>query len=164
MAKYLLVSLAVLAVVLGSGYLVYQRGYKDGFRDVQSEWRLRETALVARVAKLEFQHDQDQKEIADEAERTRKEHAAVDAAVRVEYEQRLSASARRAEVYRTQATASAATAGDLAAHAARLDAALERGINLVQRLQAALGLREDQLKLLGEQLQRDRALASERIQ
>lgn len=164
MAKYLLVSLVVLAVVLGSGYLVYRHGYKTGFQDVQSEWRRRETELAAKVAKLEAQHDRDQEEIAHEAERTRKDHAAVDAALRAEYERRMSAHQRRAEVYRTQAATSAATAGDLAAHAARLDAALERGINLVERLQAALGLREDQLKLLGQQLQRDRALASERIQ
>lgn len=164
MAKYLLVSLAVLAVVLGSWYLVYQRGYKTGYQDVQSEWRQRETRLVARVAELEAQHAKDQQEIAHEVERLRKEHAAVVADQRAEYERRLSVSDRRAEVYRTQAAAGASAARDLADHAARLDRSLEEGLALVRELAAALGLREDQLRVLGEQVRRDRALASERIQ
>lgn len=165
MGKVIFSSSILLLLVLSlSGYAVYKHGYRDGFEDVQSEWRQREAVLATRVAEMEARHAVDQQEVADAAARIRKEHAAADAALRVESQQRLSASARRAEVYRTQATTSAATARDLAAHATRLDSALERGIDLVQRLQAALGLREDQLKLLGEQFQLDRALVSERIQ
>jgi hypothetical protein len=164
MTRTLLLSLMVLLVILGSGYAIYRHGYKLGYEDVQSEWRQREAKLVARVAELEAVHARAQEEVAREAQSLREAHLADVAAQRAVYEQRLSQSARRAEVYRSQAEAGTVAARDLAAHAARLDSTLEEGRGLVRELRTTLGLREDQLRLLGKQIMSDRQTASENMQ
>lgn len=163
MAKTLLLSLLILLALLGGGYAMYRVGYSRGFQDVQAEWEQQESRLATKVRELEQRHAALQEEVALEAKRVREAHQADVAAQRLVYEQRLSQSARRAEVYRVQAEAGTASAGDLAAHAARLDRALEEGRGLVRELRSALGLREDQLRLLGQQLKSDRRLASEEL-
>lgn len=157
MTKTLLLSLVILLVVYGS----YHFGYDQGFSDVQEEWKQQESSLVTRVAELEAQHAVRQEQVAREAQELRIAYEADVLSQRTAYEQRLSQAARRAEVYRSQAAAGSASSGDLAAHAARLDRSLEEGRGLVRELRSALGLREDQLRLLGQQLESDRRLAAE---
>jgi hypothetical protein len=164
MVKLLLSSLVVLGIVLGGGYTLYRHGYKVGFQDVQAEWRQREALLVKRVAELEAQHTEKQKEVAHEAEILRKEHVADVASQRIVYEQRLSQSDRRAQVYRTQANACDASTRNLATHAANLDRSLEEGRGLVRELGSHLRFCENRVRLLGEVIKADRELMQERMQ
>lgn len=75
-----------------------------------------------------------------------------------EYAGRLLKSEQRASVYQRQAEGGAAECRSLASHAARLDASLEEGRSVVRELRATLGLRDDQLKALADQIKADRQL------
>ena len=164
MWKLLLSSLVVLGMVLGGGYALYRHGYKVGFQDVQAEWRQRETSLAKRVAELEAQHTEKQKEVAREAEILRKEHVADVVRISDDYKQRLSQSDRRAQVYRTQANACDASTRSRATHAADLDRSLEEGRGLVRELGSHLRFCEDRVRLLGDVIKADRWLTQERMQ
>lgn len=163
MIKVLLSSLVILVIVITGGYLLYRHGYKVGFQDVQVEWRQQEGKLIAQVAELEARHAKQIKDIADEAERTRKEHEANVTGQRTVLEQRLSQSNRRAQVYRTQADACGTSSRDLAAHAASLDRSLEEGRGLVLELRSHLGFCENRVRLLGDVIKSDRQLAMEKM-
>ena len=163
MTKYLLSSVVVLVVILGAAYFVYQHGYKNGSQDKDTLWRQQEAVLLQRIREVEARHSEQQQELAREAQQVQKQHEAAVAAQRDVYEQRLSQSSRRAEVYRAQAEAGTASSRDLAAHAALLDRTLEEGRGLVQELRTGLGFCEDRVRLLGQQLIIDRQLATEEL-
>lgn len=163
--RKLLPYLLATAVTLGLGYALYQRGYDRGSRDVRSEWdqdkaatKAAHDALTLTYAKREESQRLEQEKIADELAQARKQHEAALSNQRINFEQRLLQSSRRAEVYQRQAEAGATARRDLASHAARLDRALEEGRGLVEELGAALRLRDHQLKLLGDQIRNDRRL------
>lgn len=166
-AKKALPYLLVTCVIVGLGLAVYHHGYTRGVTEIRLEWEQDKAALRAeydslvlkaaqQAARQEEQHRLAQQEIADELAQTRKDHGVATARLRADFGQRLLQSDRRADVYQRQAQAGASAQRDLAGHAARLDRALEEGVGLVGELQAALGLREHQLVLLGRQIRRDR--------
>lgn len=85
-------------------------------------------------------------------------HEVALAAVRAEFTQRLRSSETRAGIYQRQAEAGPAQCRDLAAHAARLDRALEEGRGLVQELRLTVGQRDNAIRSLSDQIRADRKL------
>lgn len=157
---------AIVAIILGA---VAAKGYKagvlDGKAEIQEQWDADKEAarksyddLVRQLAKQEGIHAAEQQRISNELVRVRENLASSLAAQRSVYEQRLLQSSRRSEVYRDQAEASIASCRSLASHAAELDRTLEEGRHLVGELRQTVGLRDNQLTLLGEQILLDRKL------
>jgi hypothetical protein len=134
--------------------LSYQFGYVKGSQAIQAEIKNAYDAMAVQ----EVEHQKKQKEIADALAQVRTEHETTLASQRAVFDQRLLQSDRRAQVYQRQAQAGAAAQRDLASHAAQLDRALEEGRDLVRELGSTLGLRDHQLKLLGDQIRADRQL------
>lgn len=168
MEKSVTVILAI-GLAISLGYIVYQYGYTKGAEDIQSKWAEDRAATEAanlrlsiECAKQEENHRITQEGITNELAKARKEHEAVLSNQRIDFEHRLLQSARRAEVYQHQADSDASERRDLANHAARLDRALEEGRGLVLELSATLGLRERQLKQLGDQIRNDRQLFADK--
>jgi hypothetical protein len=161
MTKILLSSLIILITVGIGGYKLYHHGYKNGAQSKESEWRQRESKLLIQINELEVKHAKQQKDIADEVEYARKNHAADVASQRIVYEQRLSQSDRRSKVYRTQAEACDTSSRDLADHAAKLDRSLEEGRGVVRELWSALRFCEDRVSILGDVIKNDRKLSTE---
>ena len=166
--KSWLLPLALVLVAIGLTFLAYRYGYDAGSKAVKLEWeksqienlKAREE-LLTQIAKREEAYQIEQKRIVDELARARQEHAKAISNQRIDYEQRLLQSTRRADMYRDQAEADAVARRNLAEHTARLDRALEEGRELVGELATALRFREHQLKMLGEQLMANRQLLGE---
>lgn len=163
--RNLLLCLLGAGVVLVLGYVVYRHGYNHGSQEVRLQWEQDKAAAQAAYAELFRQmdlqqeaHREVQERIARDLVQVRQQHEEALAVQRTVYEQRLLQSARRADVYRSQAETGAASCRDLAGHAARLDEALEEGRDLVRELGSTLGLRDHQLKLLSGQIRNDRQL------
>lgn len=163
--RILLLCAIVTGILVGTYAYGYARGYRAGAAEIQAQWDADKQAareahdeLVQKLAKQEAVHASDQEQIAHDLAQARSSFDVALAGQRDVYEHRLLQSARRGQVYRDQAEASATSCRDLAGHAAELDRALEEGVGLVGELQEALGLREHQLKLLGDQILDDRRL------
>lgn len=151
--------------LLGAIYGVYNYGYGRGENAVQSEWNKeklsRHDATKKVEGKIELKEDihaGKSQEITNELSEAKARHARTVAQLNAAYAERLRRIEERDRVYRAQSTAGAAEQARLASHAAELDRALEEGIHLVDELQATLGQREDELKLLGAQIISDRQL------
>lgn len=114
--------------------------------------------LTGKIQAKEFAHRQESVQVAEELRKTEGNYEKAVADLRVERRERLQLSAERSAAYKRLAEAGPAGSGDLASHAAKLDGALEEGRSLVGELQAALGQREDQLRLLGAQIVNDRKI------
>lgn len=71
---------------------------------------------------------------------------------------RLLESERRAEYYRQQASSCSTLSRNAGDYTARLDRQLTEGINLVRELSELIKHRDEQLKIVGEQLKLDREL------
>ena len=150
-------------ILVGVYWYGYSRGYASSAVDVQARQQESEKAvqvahdqLIKKLADEVATHAQKQQQVASELAQSRRNHSLALSAQQSVYEQRLLQSARRAEVYRDQAEASAASCRDLASHAARLDQALEEGRGLVNEFRETLGLRDQQLMLLARQIEADR--------
>lgn len=155
-------ALAVIALLFVA-WAIHHHGYKAGSQEIQAAWNedklLQQEAhqkLVDEYAKREQAHQAENERISHELAEARKAHDAALADQRAAHQQRLLLSEGRAAVYRRQAEAGTAECRDLAGHAARLDRALEQGRGLVQELRGTLGLRDQQLRHLGEQILNDR--------
>ncbi len=160
--KSLLYKLGGATAILSLTFLLGQQvGRAEGERqrtEVMAELKAKEDALHILNSQLETIHESNQKEINRALEAAKYESDAALAAARSEYAGRLRQSESRAGAYQRMSQADAAERVRLAEHAARLDAALEEGIFVVAELQAALGLRDQQLKQLGQQILADRKL------
>lgn len=152
-------------LIIGSllGYAIYRHGYTNGANKIKVQWQQEQaevqnafTGLLIKTAKLGEAHRLEQEKITNELQKLRETHVSDLAQQRSAYEQRLLQSSRRAAVYERQAQAGEDSRRDLASHAAELDRTLEEGRELVKELGTTLRLREDQLKLLGEQMLNDR--------
>lgn len=154
--------IAAVAIAGGIVYGAYSIGSKNGF--ARSEVvRLSDNAkheesiklLKADYAKREDEHRDKNRTIAFQLGEQKTQHAVALADVARKYEQRLHNSTKRAEIYERQAAAGEAQCRDLASHAAKLDASLERGRLVVEGLTRTLRFRDQQLILLGEKIMSD---------
>lgn len=167
--KTLFSSKWVYLIVVGATALAlwgtYSLGSSSGEASVQKKWDDQKIADLREANRLkdenalkEAKHrtevDDLQKELRDAKSSHESELARIDA----EYADRLRKSEGRAAIYQRQAEGGAAQCRSLASHAARLDASLEEGRQLVEELRATLGLRDRQLIQLGEQIKADRRL------
>lgn len=78
--------------------------------------------------------------------------------LRSDYAVRLRTAETRAGVYQRQAESGPTTCGSLASYTAELDRSVEEGRSLVRELTTTLRFRDEQLIMLGKQIQLDRAL------
>lgn len=165
LTKILLLGLIVITA-LGS---TYWYGHTRGAASIQAQWDADKEAdrisywnmrnkLAQKLAEQEATHVAGQKQVSDELAQVREAHGVALLAQRSGYEQRLLQSSRRAQVYREQAEGSTTSCRDLAGHAAQLDRTLEEGRSLVAELRGTLGLRDQQVTLLGKQILTDRLL------
>lgn len=161
--RIVLLSLIMALIVGGLYWYGYSQGYAASSAAVQAHWEQEAKAEAQHHAELVQKLTTDlavqvqkQEQVAHELAQLRQAHAAVLSARKSAHRQRLLQSARRAEVYRDQAEAGAASCGSLASHAAQLDRALEEGRGLVDELRETLGLRDRQVRLLGQQIENDR--------
>jgi hypothetical protein len=155
---------SITCLILGlSCWFGYRQGMGQGMATVQAKWDADKIAQQKFQLELQEQFFEQealyyakQEYYAHELALLRKNHATDLSNQRTIYEQRLLQSARRSEVYQSQAEASVASCRDLASHAARLDRALEEGRGLVEEFRETLRFREQQLIFLGEQILSDR--------
>ena len=91
-------------------------------------------------------------------EKVKNEHENAIAAVHAEYVDRLHESDSRAGTYQRLSQGAAAERASLASYAAQLDRSLTEGRSLVRELRETVRLRDEQLIVLGKQLENDRSL------
>ena len=159
--KYAAVSFAVVFIV-GECVLL---GVKHGESTINAKWQKekRETAeallvLNGKIKQQEFGHRQETTRIDEQLRKTEDRYEEATSALVAERTQRLRQSDQRAATYAAQAQAGSDQCRSVAGHAAELDRSLEEGRGLVGELKEALGRRDDQLRLLGAQINNDRSL------
>ena len=143
----------------------YTLGSKSGEASIQRQWdaqilkdkRAEEKQREANE-KAEAEHRQQVSALQQELRDAQTSHRTELDRIAGEYAGRLLKSEQRASVYQRQAEGGAAECRSLASHAARLDASLEEGRSVVRELRATLGLRDNQLKALADQIKADRQL------
>lgn len=154
---------AVLTAVIF--YVIYNHGYTNGANAKQLAWNNEKAQyektlkdMQDQMTQNENEHRLEQSRISSDLAEANKKHAVALATVRAEYASRLRDSSERASIYQRQAQAGTVEQRGLASHTAKLDLALVEGIALVRELTETIGLRDQQLILVGEQIQNDRRL------
>lgn len=168
LGKKLLKASPYIAAILLLAYCVnwiHQDGVEQGRSEVRQEWGVVEkhrqdeiTRIKEEYAQREAQHRAENTRITHELAEATKAYELAVGQLAADYGQRLSLSEKRAGIYQRQAEAGAAECRSLAEHAGRLDSALEEGRSLVQEFRATLGLRDQQVKSLANQIRNDRKL------
>lgn len=155
--------ITALAVFLGSWLVNY--GVNKGRQQVQAEWNQEKEARAEVIRKLQTSYAQLEDKYREESRQSvlrlsqaNERHFIAIADIRHEYLGRLRKAEDRVSIYQRQAQSGTTERDSLASHTAKLDAALERGIDLVGRLEATLRLRDEQLIIIGKQLLAERAL------
>lgn len=145
--------------------VVFHIGSTQGASAVQVKWDAENkrrdeatTKIEKRNKDLSAENERLSGQITKNLENSNAKYQEGLSAGRAEYAGRLQQSTTREGIYRKQAQGSAAERDRLASHAAELDRSLEEGRHLVRELRETLGLREDQLRQLGEQIKADRSL------
>ena len=143
-------------------------GYKKGSAHVQQMWDKERATLLATALKVEQDNrakeaEHRKKTVALEAllKETEAQYEEALAAVRTDFGNWMRVSEERAARYRSWAEAESGQQQRLADHAARLDAALEKGRSLVAEFKVSLGQCQRDLRILGEQIAIDRNLTGE---
>lgn len=161
----IIILLATILVAIAYTKAVQHFAYKAGADSVQSKWdeeNGRRDLETERIKAKNLQLSQENKDLSAQIttslENANAKHAKALAAVRAEFDARMRKSETRAGIYREQAEGGTAECQRLASHAAELDRSLEQGRSLVEELRTTLGLRDEQLRQLGEQIRADRAL------
>lgn len=162
--KYLpyLIAAVITAVIF---YAIYSHGYTNGSNAKQLAWNKEKAqyeqtlkTMQEQMTQNENEHRNEQSRITSDLAEADKKHAVALATVRAEYANRLRDSSERASIYQRQAEAGTIEQRNLASYTAKLDLALVEGIALVRELTETIGLRDQQLILVGEQIQNDRRL------
>ncbi len=160
--------LLFLALVVWLGFKIYDAGSVHGASVVQGECNAEKAKYdqaisdeKAKVSTLEEEHRNEVTRINRELSDAKRGYEVELARIGAEYRDRMRSSEKRADVYRRQAEAGGDQCRGLGSHAARLDASLEEGRALVRELGQNLGLCQQRVKLLGEQIRADRNLLEE---
>lgn len=137
--------------------------YKEGQEKTQAAWDLERQQTTARMNVLQgkydalsLEHSGESTRIANALKAQDETHKQVLAGIAADAAVRLRSSEDRAAIYQRQAQGGAAQCGDLASYAAQLDRALEQGRSLEREYRETLGLRDQQIILLGSQIKADR--------
>lgn len=165
---HLVLGLAIVGGVSYVGYRLHSSGVESGRAEKQKEWDA-ETfdyneeikRIQAEYAEKEALHRRNNTRITHELAEANRTHAVEIATMQSDFDRRLQLSNQRSAVYQRQAEGGAAECRSLASHASRLDASLEEGRSLVRELRATLGLRDQQVKALADQIRNDRSLLEE---
>ncbi len=154
---------ALMLFLLGSW--IYNSGSTHGASVVQAKWDKQKKSDADAIQALKDEYDakeeshrNENREITHELAEAQKSHEVALAEQRAEYDRRLQLSSERAAIYQRKAEGGAVECRSLASYATQLDTTLEEGRSLVRELRQTLGLREQQLTLLGNQIKNDRAL------
>lgn len=132
-----------------------ERGALTDYKDRQSE----ETSkLVSKMNKLVHENNVLSQENTLELLELRKTYEASVNDLITEHTNRVRNLEKRSDYYRSMSQAGSVECGDLGDIATRLDRSLEEGRQLVVELRSRLGLREEQIRLIGKQLKADRHL------
>lgn len=157
-------SLPVLVVGI-AGWSLYSLGSSNGEAKVYAKWesqKLKDAEYIAElretISELEWNHRQETTRISYELSQANEAHARSVAALDAEYALRLSDSEKRAEIYQRMSDSGSTQSANLASYAAQLDRSLEEGRRLVKEFRATLEQRDQQLRLLGQQILSDRQL------
>lgn len=164
--------LLALILLIGVGVALHQKIKQDGFREgavsVQAKWDAETKDYNEHIASLQKEyeareaiHRSKNDEITHALAEANRKHDVEVATLRSDYTRRLQLSSKRSAVYQRQAEAGATECRSLASHASQLDASLEEGRSLVRELRTALGLRDEQVRALSEQIKNDRNLMSD---
>lgn len=166
--KYLphLVLLVIIAVLVIFGVnRIKSHAFDEGAASVQAEWdkQTREyeneiDRLRGEIATKEADHRTENTRITHELAEANRKHDVEVATLQSDFARRLQLSSQRSTVYQSQAEGGAAECRSLASHAGRLDASLEEGRSLVRELRTTLGLRDQQIQSLSDQIRNDRKL------
>lgn len=147
-------------VLLTSTYLY---GSHVGSSKVTRRWEAEKNirkgieANQARVIELNgLKHSRESKLVNEELKDVKEKYAKAVSDLGSEHSSRMLLSRERANYYSKQAQAGTIEARGLADHAARLDTSLEEGRYLVVELRQSLLKREEELRLLGQQIKADR--------
>lgn len=164
MNKFLLAGI-VAALVVGTYTLTYKLGSLSGADFVQGQWDDETSKRKDKIAELEKEyaalqaaHEKRVEDLTNDLESAEAVYRDSLASHEREFAQRLQQSQSRAGIYQRQAQGSSAERDRLAEHAARLDAALEEGRNLVKEYRTTLEQRDRTIRSLGIMLQNDRHL------
>ena len=164
----ILIVLGVILLLYGIGVSIYSTGKQAGIDEVSKEWTQEKLAYqdeILRIKTLNAGLEQDfenrEAEVNKELRNVKASYERTLASNASEHAARLRNHQERADLYERKAQGSEVERRGLASHAAELDRSLEEGRHLVGELQAAIGQRDAQLKLLGEQIITDRELINE---
>lgn len=153
------------ALVFYLGSKLHDHVFAKGANSVQVEWDKEKAAYDLEMARLkqdyndrEEDHREENRRITNALSEAKLNHTIALADARRIYDQRLRDSEARSALYQRQAQGGTTERGSLADHAGRLDATLEEGRHLVRELRETLGLRDQQLRTLSDQIKNDRAL------
>lgn len=157
--------------ILGGLYAanaIHNSGIAKGEAIIQKKWNISKEkdkkevdSLQIKYNALETTHRAETTRITHELAEADKKHKVDLANQRSVYERRLLSSSNRSSVYQRQAESGESECRSLASHAARLDRSLEEGRSLVRELGSTLGLRDQQIIMLGNQIKSDRKLLEE---
>lgn len=162
---YIVLGLLIVAVAMYGHHSIKQSGFREGAASVQEKWD-QETEnyqgqiekLKSDIAQKEADHRTDTTRITHELAEANRKHAVEVATLQSDYARRLQLSGERSVIYQRQAEGGAVECRGLASHASRLDAALEEGRALEREYRSTLGLRDQQIKALSDQIKNDRNL------
>lgn len=162
------VGLLVLVVLGLLGAFVYSKGEHAGEQKIQAAWDLDTKARDTAITNLRLEYagklalaNSEKDRISNDLVKTRESSAAAIAALGRVHGQRLLRSTERASVYQRLSEAGPTERSGLASHAAELDRSLEEGRSLVAELGITLGQREQEIRLLGQQITSDRKVMGE---
>lgn len=148
---------------------VYALGHAAGESKVQTKWDIQkanyERAINNAQTELRLateRHDKASAGIEHDLAQLGRVHDDRIGALRREHADRLRLSEARADRYRAAADGGTTQCLNLASYAAELDRALEEGISLAGELEATIGRRDAEVKLLAKQILTDRELLDER--
>lgn len=157
-----------LGLIVFLGSKIYGCVYDQGRQEILTKWeadkenvRKATEILKKKVEDAETLNRQQSKENTHALAEADKKYAVAVVNLRAEYDKRMQSSSTREASYKRLAEAGIVECGNLASHATELDRTLEEGRYLVRELRETLGLRDQQVILVGRQLLADRSLISE---
>lgn len=152
----------VVVICLGGAYSL---GYSSGSNDKQLEWDEDIQSYQQKVRELTEQLKNQEKEYRAENTRillelnnAKKDYEKSVAVLNANYSDRLREYEARAKIYESQAQSGKSQCRNLASYTTKLDKCLTEGRELVKELSRIIELRDNQLRLLGEQIVNEREL------
>lgn len=157
--------IGIVLALAGVEYGVYHYGSKHGEAEIQSKWDHQKAVDAKFVADQktiivgqQTVHDANDRKVSDDLAALQTKNAGLVATINGDTALRLQDATRRDSLYRAASEGSATQRANLASYAAELDRSLTEGIGLVDEEQAAIELRDGQIKALASQIMGDHQL------